>query len=206
MAELFSILPNIIVYLASGFLFLLGFYLLCDKRFDFLSDISFTIMLVIGFIITTGIKEAPFSTQKLSADAKTLIIIVISFCIGGVISFLKNYFGSRVAEILIGIGLRKRTSTNAFWYEVLDKNDTEMGIRLVSYEKQIILQGILLSLDETTDNPYLLIGRCSKYDIKGRLIDNSEENLGNVQCVVKADDFDLIYLLYDEDSIKTIQI
>lgn len=35
MAELFDLLPNIILYLASGFAFICGYYFLIDKRFDF---------------------------------------------------------------------------------------------------------------------------------------------------------------------------
>ena len=46
MADLFEILPMAILYLACGFTFLCGFYMLIDRRFDFFSDISFSIMLV----------------------------------------------------------------------------------------------------------------------------------------------------------------
>ena len=66
----------------------------------------------------------------------------------------------------------------------------------------------MLSLAETEDNPYLLLGYCKKYNLDGTAIDNenANENDKHIQKIVRPDSFDEITLFYAEDSSKAVEL
>ena len=65
---------------------------------------------------------------------------------------------------------------------------------------------MLLALDEIQDNPYLLLGYCTKYDLNGDIVDNRYAEDKQYQYVVRADTFQEIILIYDKDSNKPIEL
>ncbi len=205
MSDLFSILPEAILYLACGFSFIFGFYLLIDRRFDFFSEVGFTIMLVIGFLNVNIIGALPSPFVLKSSSLRNVLLVIVVFVIGAVIAIIRNIVGENISNFIIKCG-RRKTSSGLFWYDILDKKDKPIWVRCVNMEKDYILQGVLLSLDEKNENPYLLLGYCSKYDLNGHLIDNQYQNDDRVQFIINPDDFDEIILIYDENSMKKIQL
>lgn len=205
MESLLNILPDAITYLASGFAFLAGFYFIIDKRFDFFSDISFSVMLVLGFICTNFLQAIPTPFVISNSYFRSILIFVVSGIVGLLIAIIRNVVGASASKFVIKIG-RRKTSSSFFWYDRLDAMDKPVTLRLVNYEQQYIFQGILLSIDEAQENPYLLLGYCKKYDLGGHLIDRQYEDDTTIQCVVRADTFQEIYLMYDKDSNLKIEI
>lgn len=205
MSDLFDILPLAILYLASGFAFLCGFYLWIDRRFDFLSEISFSIMLVIGYLLDTIARSLPKNFGFTNESIRNLVFVFISFICGMVLAILRNKVGSKVSKFIIRYG-RRKSSSEFFWYDILDEKDKPVWIRLSNIENKYILEGVLLSLAETEDNPYLLLGYCKKYNLDGTAIDNENvnENDKHIQKIVRPDSFDEITLFYAEDSSKVV--
>lgn len=207
MADLFEILPMAILYLASGFTFLSGIYLLIDKRFDFMSDISFTIMLVLGFLINTIVSAIPIDFGFRNTYFRNLALVFFSFLCGVAVAILTNNMGDRVNNFVIRYG-RRKSSSDSFWYDILDSKDKPIWIRLTNIEKEYILDGVLLSLAETKENPYLLLGYCKKYDLDGNAIEKENVNAEDryVQKIVRPDSFDEITVFYSEGSPKGVKI
>lgn len=207
MSDLFDILPLAILYLASGFVFLCGFYLWIDRRFDFLSEISFSIMLVVGYLLDTIARSVPINFGLTNESIRNLVFVLISFICGMGLAILRNKVGSKVSKFVIRYG-RRKSSSEFFWYDILDEKDKPTWIRLLNYEKEYILEGILLSLAETEDNPYLLLGYCKKYNLDGTAIDKENVNANDehFQKIVRPDSFDEITLIYEDDSSKAIKI
>ncbi len=207
MSDLFDILPLAILYLASGFAFLCGFYLWIDRRFDFLSEISFSIMLVIGYLLDTIARSLPKNFGFTNESIRNLVFVFISFICGMVLAILRNKVGSKVSKFIIRYG-RRKSSSEFFWYDILDEKDKPVWIRLSNIENKYILEGVLLSLAETEDNPYLLLGYCKKYNLDGTAIDNenANENDKHIQKIVRPDSFDEITLFYAEDSSKAVEL
>lgn len=199
MEELLKILPDAITYLASGFAFIAGFYFIVDKRFDFFSDISFSVMLVLGFVCTNGLQAIPVPFVISDIYLRNILIFLISGIIGLVVAFITNTAGVRANKLVLKLG-RRKTSSSFFWYDRLDTKDKPTWLRLISYEHEYMLQGVLLSLDEAKENPYLLLGYCRKYDLDGTPIEDQYAENEKVQCVVSADAFQEIYLIYDKHS------
>jgi len=205
MSDLFAILPEAILYLACGFSFICGFYLLIERRFNFFSDVSFTIMLVIGFLNVNVIRVLPMPFVIKNSSIRYILIVIVGFAFGFCVAFLRNSLGEYVNNFVIKCG-RRKTSSELFWYDILDRKDKPLWVRLVNMDKEYILEGVLLSLDESKNNPYLLLGYCTKYDLKGNIIDSQYSNRDNVQMIVKPDDFNEIVLIYDEHSSKRVYL
>lgn len=209
MSDLFDILPSIILYLASGFVFLCGFYLWVDRRFDFLSETSFTIMLVVGYMLDTIARVIPIpkNIQFTNETVRNLVFVVVSFICGMIVAILRNKIGSKVSGIVIKCG-RRKSSSEFFWYDILDEKDKPTWIRLVSYSNRYILDGVLLSLAETDDNPYLLLGYCVKYNLDGTPMDTENVNANDkyIQKVVRPDSFDELTLFYADGSSKAVEL
>ena len=111
----------------------------------------------------------------------------------------------RLANLLYG---RRKSSSEFFWYDILDDKDKPIWIRLTNFERQYILDGILLSLAETKDNPYLLLGYCKKYNLDGTPITNENVNANDkhIQKIVRPDSFDEITIFYAENSSKAVEL
>lgn len=205
MDALLNILPEAILYFASGFLFVCGFYFLIDRRFDFFSDISLSIMLVIGFAITNFLRAIPKSFHFPDEFTRNICILAISFVFGLGIAFVRNKIGPYMSRFTINLG-RRKTLSNNFWYDIPDKKDMPVWIRLTNFDKNYILDGVLISLSEEKENPYLLLGRYVKYDMDGNELDTRDSEKDNVQIIVRPDDFDEVVLIYDKNSSKCVHL
>ena len=205
MAELVELLPKAMLYLASGFAFINGYYFLLEKRFNFFSEISVWIILIWGFWWTNLIKAVPNIFHITDETVKNVIVVVVSLCIGVVIAGLRNFLERKGSKWLVSIG-RKRTFTKDFWYSLIDEPDKPITVRLKSYERKYIMEGVLCGLSEDDENPYLLLGYCMKYDLEGKILDKSYAENKYAQMIVKPDGFDEVMLIYAEGSSKVPDI
>lgn len=205
MADLFEILPLAILYLACGFTFLCGFYMMLDQRFDFFSDISFSIMLVLGFLINSFACAIPYNFGFVNEYARNIVLALLSFVCGVGSALLRNALGERISGFVIKYG-RRKSSSEEFWYDILDSKDNPVWIRLTNIDKNYILDGVLLSLAESKENPYMLLGYCKKYDLDGNPImkENTNSDDGYVKKIVRPDSFDEITIFYAEGSSKGV--
>lgn len=205
MADLLNVLPEVILYLASGFSFIIGLYLLLDKRFNFFSDISFTIMLVVGFLNVNIIKILPVLFTVENINIRNLIIVLFSLICGIVTAFFKNFFGEYISRVIVKCG-RRKTSSESFWYNILDEKDKPIWMRFINNEKGYVLEGVLLSLDENIENPNILLGYCKKYNLAMKIIEDQYSSEANIQMIISPDKFDEIVLIYDKGSSKIIKL
>lgn len=207
MTDLFNILPMAILYLASGFAFLCGYYLWIDRRFDFLSDVSFSIMLVIGYLVDSVACAIPYNFGFTNESVRNLFLVLISFICGMIIAGIRNKIGGRLNKFVIKHG-RRKSSSEFFWYDILDDKNKPLWIRLTNLEKEYILDGVLLSLSESKENPYLLLGYCKKYSLQGEPLqmDNVDSENKYVQKIVRPDNFSEITIIYKEGSSKGVEL
>ena len=205
MSDIYNILPEVILYLTCGFAFILGFYLLIDRRFDFFSEIGFTIMLIIGFFNVNIIELLPTPFDIKNTSVRNICVVIVGFFIGIFMALIQNTVGKKIESFVVKCG-RKKTTSELFWYDILDDKDKPMWLRLINNEKKYFLEGVLLSLDENKDNPYFLIGYCTKYDIDGKIIDSKYSQLENVQIIVNPNAFDEIVLIYNKESTKIVKL
>lgn len=204
MKELLELLPQVMLYLASGFAFISCFYFFTEKRYDFFSEISFWIMLVWGFLLSNIIKSLPNIFNIDNEKIKNIIVISLSACIGIVIGVLRNYIEEMGNQSLIGLG-RRKTFVKSFWYSILDYGKP-VTVRLKKEKQNTILEGVLIRISEDDENPYLLLGYCMKYDLMGRCLDKRYKKDKSAQMIVRPNEFDEIILIYSEGSSKIIEL
>lgn len=205
MDALLNILPEAILYFASGFLFICGFYFLIDRRFDFFSDVGLSILLVIGFAITNASGAIPKPFHFPNEFTRNICILLISFLIGIIVAFTRNKLAPYISNFTIKIG-RKKTASINFWYDITDSPQKPVWIRLTSFEKNYILEGILFSLSEEKENPYLRLSNYIEYNLDGDILDDTNFEKDNVQIIVRPDNFDKIMLTYDENSSQCVHV
>lgn len=205
MAELLELLPKAMLYLASGFAFIGGFYFLLDKRFDYFSEISFWVMLIWGFFLTNFIKALCNIEGAVNENVKNTLIVTGSLVIGLLIAAVRNCLDKKSSKWVLNLG-RRKTFTTSFWYSLLDDADKPVTVRLKSEERKMILEGVLLRISEEDENPYMLLGYCMKYSLTGGVINASLSEDRHIQMIVRPDDFDEVILIYAEDSAKIIEL
>lgn len=207
MEDLFKILPEAMLYLACGYTFLCGFYMLSDKRFDFFSEISFWIMLVLGFLINTAIAVIPINTGLQNQYVKNGLHVIAGFIAGILIAVLRNCFAHKLEKIILKLG-RRKTASQSFWYDLLDEKSCVVWLRMLNVELGYYLDGALVAISEDKENPYILLGYCKKYNLEGGeiKIENVNANDGHVQKIVRADSFNEITVFYGENSKKAINL
>lgn len=209
MSDLYKILPDVILYLSCGFAFLIGFYLINDQRFNFFSDISFTVMLVLGFscamLIEYILALIGVNVNYCNLYEKSIVFFIVSFLSGFGLAILKNVMGERIVSIAMWLGRRKSMELN-FWHSLLDSKEKPVWLRLYSKSNDYVLEGVLISIDEKDENPYLVLSYCRKYDLHGHRINDVFYRNDTTQCVVRADSFDEILLIYAENSDKCIEL
>lgn len=207
MADLYQILPEAMLYLSSGFAFVCGLYLLIDKRFDFFSEISFSMMLILGFLLNTAACAIPVDFGFRNLNLRNIVMVAFSFFCGMAAAAIRNKAGNRVSRFVIKVG-RRKSASKSFWYDLLDEKDKPVWLRMTNLKEKYILDGVWLSLAETDENPYLLLGYCKKYTLTGEPMDfeNICSKYGYVQKVVRPDSFDEVTLIYAEDSEKGIHL
>lgn len=208
MKELFEILPMIILYLTCGYTFLCGLYILIDKRFDFFSDISFSIMLVLGFLINTIIYAIPINFKVKNEYIEDSLLIGVSFIIGILVAVFRNTIGFKVENFIIDKCQRRKTYSESFWYDILDEKDKPVWLRLTNLEKEYVLDGVLVKISEEKENPYILLGYCKKYHLDGKPIlqENINSEDGYIQKIIRVDSFDEITVFYGENSRKKVTL
>lgn len=178
-----------------------------DDRFDFLSEISFSIMLVLGFLINTIVLAIPYDLGLRNIYVRDCVLVVFSFVCGVVSAFIRNYCAPKLEKYLTK-SFRRKTISESFWYNILDDPRKPVWLRLTNLEKKYNLDGVLLELSEDKENPYVLLGYSQKYDLEGNpMVDDNVNSMdGHIKKVVRVDSFDEITIFYDEKSEKTVEL
>ena len=205
MADIYAILPDVLLYISCGFLFLQGYYLIVDQRFAFASETGLMITLIVGFLELNLFDGFNLSNIIKNPYILNAIIVFSSFLIGMIVAVLKNIIIKFAENVAFSLG-RKKTSSSNFWFDVLDPKNKPMWIRLMKNDERTILEGVLLSLDEKEDNPYMVLGYFKKYDFNGNELINEYSSLKYAAIVVRPDDYDEIIIMYDHESEKNVSL
>ena len=231
MDELFKLLPLIIGYLACGAAAVLGFCFLYEKRYNFFSEISLWYILIFGYVLFEVFDLIPTPSwqwlikiiNKFSAQQLTIVkngsFCLLSALTGFIVSAVRNiyifYIRNRNTKkntkekthrsfVVCLKGMRRRTNQSNFWLNLLDDVDKPVQLRLINYEKDLVIDGFLLSIGEEEQNPYIALGYCKRYNLKKDPY--SEDKDEYHQVIVKPDDFDEVTIIYRKDSRKPIPL
>lgn len=205
--DILSFLPEAILYIVCGYLFLQGFYWTSDRRFTLFSEAGFTVILCVGYISVNIIGLIPFLNAGENDNGyRNIVIVIICFIVGLCLSFLRNYINKRISRSESFFG-RNRSFSESFWYDhLVDDPENPIWLFLVSYEGEYILEGVLLSLDEDKENPYVRLGYCKKHSLEWETTEDRFKDNEKINIIVNLAQFDEILVKYADGSSKIIPL
>lgn len=192
--DLFEILPDIIIYISSGYLFVFTFsFISLRKKVEDIDGV-FVISLVVGFIL----KSLLCAIVRVRFSFYVNIVGFLIFCaiLGCIVGYIveNKYF----RQLLLKTRINRSVHEN-IWHDIMDVDKKTMWIRAVSNEKNQVIIGILVLVEEFQRYPILLLQQYQMYDLEGNLIEDYLEH-ANRQILIKSEYYDTIDVVYDRES------
>lgn len=194
LSDLFEILPDIILYVATGYLFILIFsFISLRKKMEDINGI-FCSSLAIGFVL----KAILCTIVKIRFSYYVNIVGLLAFSI--ILGVALGYFiNSKLCNRILKKLHVNRSVNQNIWHDIMDIDKKTMWIRAVSREREQVIVGILVMVEEFERFPQLLLQQYQVFDLEGDLIEDYTAN-ANQQILIKTEDFESIDIVYDLKS------
>lgn len=194
LTDLFAVLPDIIVYVATGYLFILIFsFISLRKKIGDINSI-FCVSLSIG----VAIKSVLCSVIKIRFSYHVNIagLLIFSVALGGVVGYFVN---SKFCRNILKKMHINRSANENIWHDIIDVDKKTMWIRAVNMERDQVIVGILVMVEEFERFPQLLLQQYQVFDLEGNLIEDYTGS-ANRQVLIKTDNLERIDIVYDINS------
>ncbi len=195
--DLFKLLPEIIIYLASGYIFINVFCFLGIRQVK-LNDIEgkFTISLVIGFILKNLLALIPIRIATyVNYFALLLFSLIVAFLLGKTVQ-------SNKLKLILKKFSNGRTVNRYFWQDLVEN---EMFIKLTNYDKNYIIMGYCHGKEDFERIPQLILEQYMISDLNGKVLE-SYINKKKDYIVVNLEKYDIIQITYNENSAHCSKI
>lgn len=189
--DLFEILPDIILYIAAGYLFILTFsFISLRKKVDDINGV-FCVSLSIGF----ALKAILCAAVKIRFSYYVNIVGFLAFsavlgCVVGRVLDCKW-----LKKILKKMQIHRSINEN-LWHDIIDIDKKTMWIRAVSWERNQVIVGILVMVEEFQRYPQLVLQQYQIFDLEGKLTEDYIER-PNQHILIRSENFDTIDIVYD---------
>lgn len=187
-----EILPQIIWYIAIGYILLKTFHFVALKQNTLNLEHILTASLVVGFIFCNIMYLIPCSINQL---VDHIIIILFAVIIG--------YFSGRVLNSRFAIDildkLKIRDTPNLyFWDDILD-NNYPMKIQVLHNNKKY--EGMLHNYESYSNNPHIVLASYIIKNINDEIIEDHSKSKNSL-IVLDTSNTDDIAIFYDNRSNK----
>ena len=189
----FEILPDVILYIASGYLFTVIFnFVSLRKTMEDVKSI-FLVSLTVGFIL----KACLCAVVKVRINYYVNIIgfLAFSMTLAMILGFL---FKSKLCRNILRKFNINRSVNNNILYDIID-NKKSMWILIRNWKKNQMILGILVSVEEFQREPQIVLQQYQVLDLEGRVL---KDYMGKPErhILIKTQKFDSIDIIYDKDS------
>lgn len=188
-------LPDALIYIVSGFLFIKVFNFINFKPND--NNISNILVssVSIGFIIKSSYE---FLNPKNNMDLTVsyLILCMFSIILGYIASLIYN---SKIFGNILKLFKISRTVNKDIWDDIIDKNYSTFIKIQMKTDKDIIYYGRIKLIEENNRNPYILLWDYQTFNNSGKLIDDYSGDRSH-QLLLDSKEAMLIEMIYNDDS------
>lgn len=199
-SDLFAILPDVAIYISSGYIFIVTFRFVAFKEKLRNINAILVLSLITGFILTHIFS----SLMTIDFNKTTNIIPLFLLCslagisCGGLINC--KAFQRILKKIHLG-----RSINQSIWNDIVDIDKKPMWIQVVNRERDQVVRGILVSVEEFERFPQFVLQQYQVLNLNGEMI---EDNSQNAFChiLLKSIDFDEVDIRYDSTSKQIIKI
>lgn len=195
--ELLSILPEIIIYLVTGFVFIKTFHFVALKQNTTDVEHILTSSIVIGYIYCKLASFIPFS---ISYEVDTIIIIVSALVMGYLIA--KALRCKYIIEILDFLKIRD-TGNLYFWDDIMDD---KYPMKLSIEYNNVTYNGMLHNYESYSNDPHIVLCSYVAKDQNDNIIEDfSNDNTRIIMLdSAKASKINVIYYK-DSDECVDLQ-
>lgn len=189
--ELFKLLPEIIIYLASGYIFINVFCFFGVRNIKS-EDIQgkFFISLILGFVLKNLLSLIPIRCDTyLNYLALLFVSLILAFLLAKVVRL--NKVNSVLKRMSNG-----HTINRYFWQDFIEN---EMFVRLTDYEHNVMIMGYCHGEEDFERFPQLILEQYVIKDLQGGLLEN-KLNMKRDFIVVNLEKFDSVQITYSESS------
>lgn len=188
--ELLEILPQIIIYVAVGFIFLKTFHFVALKQNSIDIDHVLTASLVVGFIYCQIAYLIPFS---ISYEIDHIGIIISSLCFG--------YLAGRLARSKVWLRILEffkiYDSFNMYFWDDLMPEDCTMKVYVHMNEKSY--EGMVHTYESYSNSPHLVLASFIVKDKNNNILEDFSEDFTKV-IILDASHAESIYVEYGKKS------
>ena len=194
--ELLDILPQIVVYVAVGFIFLKTFHFVALRQNSMDIDHILTASLVVGFIYCNVAYMIPFS---ISYEIDHIGIIVSSLFFG--------YFAGRLARSKVWLRIldffKIYDSFNMYYWDDLMPEDSTMKVYVHMNEK--IYEGMVHTYESYSNSPHIVLASFIVKDNNNNVLEDFSDDCTKV-IILDASQAESVYVEYSEKSKECADI
>lgn len=191
LTEVIEVIPKVIFYLASGFIFIHTFIFFAFKE-PLSEDVQgkITLSFVIGFTIKHILSIIPI---RVCFALNYIVFLIVSFVLGFVAAKLLQFkcFNSLLTRLSGG-----RTVNKNFWDDVVDNG---MFIKVVNYSEDYSIIGLCSKVEEFERIPQIVLEHYKIENLNGESIEDHTNKKTDV-IVVNLEKYDNVHIVYDESS------
>lgn len=194
MTELIKLLPEIILYLVLGFIFIRTYrFIRINKNPDDYKNILIEI-LISGFILRKLFAIIPLNLNKY---IDTIGMIIGSFFFGIIIA---RFVNSKLLDNVLSVFKIRQTVNYSFWNDIEDK-DAAIYIEVIDHENNIGIDGKLVLYEAFTRQPLIQLSAYRKS--KDNKIINDFSNQPERTILIDTSKYKDLFITYDKNSKKT---
>ncbi len=195
MEKLIDFLPQVIIYIILGFIFLRIFRYMCTiKNSDEYEHIIWESLLV-GFVLKHCYMLIPFSVNYI-VDIVGMIILTIFLSAG----ISKIYSNRKIDEVLQKIGIH-RTRNKYLWKDIED-SDYRMVVDAMNPDTQELYHGVVIYYEEFMKHPQLVLNHYKYWENFHKEAIMDYTNDPSKVVIVDTNQFSRITISYDSNSKK----
>ena len=189
--ELIDILPQIIIYIVTGYVFMKTYHFVALKQNSDDIEHILTGSLVIGYIYYKIANMIPIT---ISDEVDNALIVLSALCLGYLFAIL---FRQKKIILYILDFLKIRDTGNIYLWDDLMDNKYPMKA-FISYGDKIY-EGMIHNFESYSNNPHIVLASYVIKDNQGNIIEDFSEDETKV-IVLNTEDSQSVCLEYDYNS------
>lgn len=195
MKDLYELLPNIILYLASGYIFLAGFKFSAWEFDEIDVDGKLSLSIVCGFILKNLVCLLPLRfPEAINIFGLLVFSIVVGIFLGKFVHSVK--FNGLLASIF------HRTADTNIWHELID-TDKYMWIYAYDPTTQRNIFGLAVTIEENQRFPLIELQQYYVCDDDGEIIEDYTDDATR-HMLINTEKYE-IALIYNKSSSHVIK-
>jgi hypothetical protein len=185
-------LPNLILYIASGFVFIKIFNFVSISKTSENFEHMLLKSLITGFILKNIVSIIPFRfTESINILGYLFICSISAY-------FIAMFYNSDEFKVLLKKINIRRTTNEFIWDDIIDKKNS-IWVRAISNDLDLDYYGVCVLVEDYQRYPQVVLSNYIKRTLDGVEIEDCY-NKPEKRVIIDTSKFNYIELIYNKDS------